>query len=119
MEVVNLEQKFSLFQDHWKPKLVGQVNDFAIKLVKFQGEFIWHYHEREDEVFLVVKGQLLIKLRDRDLRLNAGELVVIPHGVEHLPIAEEEAQILLLEPDSTLNTGNVQHEKTLTSLERV
>ena len=119
MEVVNLEQKFSLFQDCWNPRLVGEVNNFAIKLVKLQGEFVWHQHETEDEVFLVVKGKLLIKLRDRDLWLKEGELVVIPHGVEHLPIAQEEAQVLLLEPNTTVNTGDVQNERTRTQLGRI
>jgi mannose-6-phosphate isomerase-like protein (cupin superfamily) len=113
MNKVNLVQKFSLFQEHWSPKIVGELNESYVKLVKFNGEFVWHHHETEDELFLVVKGSLLIKLRDRDILLEEGEFVVIPKGVEHLPIAEEEAHVLLLEPKTTLNTGNVRDEKTV------
>jgi mannose-6-phosphate isomerase-like protein (cupin superfamily) len=113
MDKVNLAQKFSLFQDYWSPKIVGELNDSYVKLVKLKGEFIWHHHDAEDELFLVVKGSLLIKLRDRDILLEEGEFVVIPKGVEHLPIAEEEAHVLLLEPKTTLNTGNVRDEKTV------
>jgi mannose-6-phosphate isomerase-like protein (cupin superfamily) len=119
MEKVNLSQKFSLFQDYWSPKIAGQVNDSHVKLVKLKGEFIWHHHDAEDELFLVVKGRLLIRLRDRDIHLEEGEFVVIPRGVEHLPIAEEEAHILLLEPKSTLNTGNVRNARTVATLDRV
>jgi mannose-6-phosphate isomerase-like protein (cupin superfamily) len=117
MDKVNLTQKFSLFQEYWSPKIAGELNESYIKLVKLQGEFVWHHHEEEDELFLVVKGRLLIKLRDRDIFLEEGEFVIIPKGVEHLPIAEEEAYVLLLEPKSTLNTGNVRHEKTVDNLE--
>jgi mannose-6-phosphate isomerase-like protein (cupin superfamily) len=117
MDKVNLAQKFSLFQDYWSPKIVGELNDSYVKLVKLKGEFIWHHHETEDELFLVVKGNLLIKLRDRDILLEEGEFVVIPKGVEHLPIAEEEAHVLLLEPKTTLNTGNVYGEKTVENVE--
>ena len=119
MEKVNLAHKFSLFQDHWSPKIAGELNDSYVKLAKLKGEFVWHHHEVEDELFLVVKGRLLIKLRDRDIWLEEGEFVIIPRGVEHLPIAEEEAHVLLLEPKSTLNTGNVQNEKTVAELERI
>jgi mannose-6-phosphate isomerase-like protein (cupin superfamily) len=119
MEKVNLAHKFNLFQDYWSPKIVGELNDSYVKLVKLKGEFVWHHHETEDELFLVVKGRLLIKLRDRDLWLEKGEFVIIPRGVEHLPIAEKEAHVLLLEPKSTLNTGNVRSEKTVTDLERI
>jgi mannose-6-phosphate isomerase-like protein (cupin superfamily) len=119
MEKVNLAHKFNLFQDYWSPKIVGELNDSYVKLVKLQGEFVWHHHEAEDELFLVVKGRLLIKLRDRDLWLEKGEFFIIPRGVEHLPIAEKEAHVLLLEPKSTLNTGNVRSEKTVTDLERI
>ena len=119
MEIVNLSQKFSLFQDYWSPKIAGEINDSHVKLVKLKGEFVWHHHEAEDELFLVVKGRLLIKLRDRDIRLGEGEFVVIPRGVEHLPIAEEEAHVLLLEPKSTLNTGNVKNERTLAELQHI
>ncbi len=119
MDKVNLNQKFALFQDYWSPKIAGELNDSYIKLAKLKGEFVWHLHENEDELFLVVKGQLLIKLRDRDIHLKEGEFVVIPRGVEHLPIADEEVHVLLLEPKSTLNTGNVQNERTVTDLEWV
>ena len=119
MDKVNLVQKFSLFQDYWSPKIVGELNDSYVKLVKFKGEFVWHHHETEDELFLVVQGSLLIKLRDRDISLDEGEFVVIPKGVEHLPIADEEAHVLLLEPKTTLNTGNIGNERTVADLERI
>lgn len=119
MDKVNLAQKFSLFQEYWSPKIAGEINDSYVKLVKLKGEFAWHHHETEDELFLVVKGRLLIKLRDQDIFLEQGEFVIIPRGVEHLPIAEEEAHVLLLEPKTTLNTGNVRDEKTVADLERI
>lgn len=119
MEKVNLAQKFSRFQDHWSPKIVGDINDSYVKLVKLKGEFVWHQHETEDELFLVVKGRLLIKLRDQDILLEEGEFVIIPRGVEHLPIAEEEVHVLLLEPKTTLNTGNVENERTVADLEHI
>ena len=119
MEKVNLVQKFSRFQDHWSPKVVGEINDSHVKLVKFKGEFVWHHHETEDELFLVAKGSLLIKLRDQDIFLEEGEFIIIPRGVEHLPIANEEAHVLLLEPKTTLNTGNVDYERTVVDLERI
>ncbi len=119
MEKVNLAHKFSLFEDHWSPKIAGEINDSYLKLVKFKGEFVWHHHEEEDELFLVVKGRFLVKLRDRDIWLEEGEFVIVPRGVEHKPIAEEEALVLLLEPKSTLNTGNVQDEKTVADVERI
>ena len=113
MEKVIIAQKFSLFHEHWSPKIVGELNDSYVKLAKLKGEFVWHRHEMEDEPFLVVKGELLIKLRDRDIQLREGELVIIPRGVEHLPTAEEETHVLLLEPKSTVNTGNVQDKRTV------
>ncbi len=119
MEKVNLAHKFSLFEDHWSPKIAGEINDSYLKLVKFKGEFVWHHHEAEDELFLVVKGRFLVKLRDRDIWLEEGEFVIVPRGVEHKPIAEEEALVLLLEPKSTLNTGNVRDEKTAADLELI
>ena len=119
MEKVNLARKLSLFQDYWSPKIVGELNDSYVKLVKVKGEFVWHHHDSEDELFLVVKGSLLIRLPDRDVRLEEGELIIIPRGVEHLPVAEEEAHLLVLEPKSTLNTGNVQSERTVAELERI
>ena len=119
MEKVNLAHKFSLFEDHWSPKIAGELNDSYLKLVKFKGEFVWHHHEAEDELFLVVKGRFLVKLRGRDIWLEEGEFVIVPRGVEHKPIAEEEALVLLLEPKSTLNTGNVRDEKTVADVERI
>lgn len=117
IQPVNLAQKFSRFQEYWSPKITGELNDSYVKLVKLKGEFVWHHHEGEDELFLVVKGKLLIKLRDRDIWLEEGEFVIIPKGVEHLPIAEEEVHVLLLEPKTTLNTGNVQNERTVAEIE--
>ncbi len=119
MDKINLSQKFGLFQQYWSPKIAGELNDSYIKLAKLKGEFVWHRHEQEDELFLVVKGRLLIKLRDRDIHLEEGEFVIIPRGIEHLPIAEEEVHVLLLEPKTTLNTGDVQNERTVTDLEWV
>jgi len=111
--VINLAQKFELFQEYWNPKIVGELNDSYVKLVKLQGEFTWHHHDNEDELFLVVKGRLTIKLRDGELDMHEGEFAIIPRGVEHLPVAEQEAHVLLLEPKSTLNTGNVRNERTV------
>jgi mannose-6-phosphate isomerase-like protein (cupin superfamily) len=119
MDKVNLLEKFGSFQDLWTPKIAAEVNDHAIKLVKLQGEFVWHHHEREDELFLVVKGRLTIRFRDRDAVLEAGELLVVPRGVEHMPVAEEETWILLVEPIGTLNTGNVANDRTVAELERI
>jgi mannose-6-phosphate isomerase-like protein (cupin superfamily) len=105
--------KFNLFQQHWSPRIVGELNDSYVKLAKLKGEFVWHKHENEDELFLVVKGQLQIKLRDRDLWIKEGEFVIIPKGVEHCLVAAEEVQVMLLEPKSTLNTGDQQNERTV------
>jgi mannose-6-phosphate isomerase-like protein (cupin superfamily) len=113
VQVINLTQKLSLFQDHWNPRIVAELNDSYVKLAKLKGEFIWHHHENEDELFFIIKGRLLIRLRERDLWLNEGEFVVIPRGVEHMPVAAEEVQVMLLEPKSTSNTGNVQNERTV------
>jgi mannose-6-phosphate isomerase-like protein (cupin superfamily) len=119
MEKVNIAQKFSLFQDYWNPKIVGELNNSCVKLVKVKGEFIWHHHETEDELFLIVKGRLLVKLRDRDIWLEEGEFLIIPRGVEHLPIAEDEVHMLVFEPKSVLNTGNVRSEQTVTELQYI
>jgi len=119
IEKVNFTDKFSRISDYWKPKITGEINDSYIKLVKVKSEFVWHHHENEDELFLVVKGKLTIKLRDQDIALDEGEFVIIPRGVEHCPIAEEEAHVLLLEPKTTLNTGNVSNERTVADLERI
>ncbi len=112
-KIINLANKFNLFQEPWHPKIVGELNDSYVKLAKLKGKFVWHQHDHEDELFLVIKGTLVIKLRDQELTIHEGEFVVIPKGVEHLPVAEEEVQVFLLEPKSTLNTGNVQNEKTI------
>jgi len=119
MEKVNLAQKFGLFDDLWAPKIVAELNGQAVKLAKLQGEFIWHHHDVEDELFLVAKGRLLIQFHDRDVLLEEGDLIVVPAGVEHRPVAEEEAHVLLFEPKTTLNTGNVQDERTVTEVERI
>jgi len=119
MEKVNLAQKFSLFDDYWHPRIAGDLNDSHIKLVKVKGEFVWHHHDSEDELFLVVKGRLLMKLHDGDIWLEEGEFLVVPRGVEHCPFAPEEAHLLLLEPQGTLNTGNVQNERTVAQVERI
>ncbi len=119
MEKVNLAQKFALFNEHWSPRIVGEVQDMHVKLVKLKGEFVWHLHEHEDEMFFVVRGPLLIKFRDRDVWLDEGEFLIIPRGIEHLPVAEEEVQVMLFEPKGTLNTGNVQGERTVADLERI
>lgn len=113
MDVINLSQKFSLFQEHWSPRIVGELNDSYVKLAKLQGEFVWHKHDHEDELFLVVKGRLQIRLRERDLWIGEGEFVVIPKGVEHCPVAVEEVHVVLLEPKSTVNTGDERNERTV------
>ncbi len=116
---VNLAEKLNLFNKYWSPKIVGEVNESYVKLVKLKGEFVWHHHEREDELFLVLKGRLLMKFRDRDVWVNEGEFIIVPRGVEHMPVAEEEVHVLLLEPKTTLNTGNVENERTLHELQRI
>jgi len=120
IQKISLADKFTSFSEHWSPKLVGEVNDMAVKLAKLKGAFEWHHHEHEDELFLVVKGELIIQLRDQDdIVLREGECVVIPRGVDHLPIANEEAHVLLFEPKTTLNTGNTVNERTVRELERI
>ena len=112
MNKINLADKFGLFNEYWSPKIVGELNGSYIKLAKLKGEFDWHHHENEEEMFLVVKGELIIKFRDEDIAINAGEFIVIPRGVEHLPVAPEEVYVMLIEPKETLNTGNIINEKT-------
>jgi mannose-6-phosphate isomerase-like protein (cupin superfamily) len=119
MDKVNLREKFARFSNHWSPKIAGELNGQQVKLVKFRGEFVWHHHDHEDEMFLVVKGRFRMEFRDRHVWLEEGEFLIVPRGVEHRPVAEEEAHVLLFEPASTLNTGNVRNERTLTDLERV
>ncbi|MFQ6012830.1 MAG: cupin domain-containing protein [Thermoplasmata archaeon] len=112
MESVNLAEKFASFRAYWRPKIVGEVNDVHVKLVKVKGEFVWHHHKAEDELFLVVRGRMRLQLRDGEVSLEAGEMAVVPRGVEHRPVAEEEAHVLLIEPKSTRNTGNVRGDRT-------
>jgi mannose-6-phosphate isomerase-like protein (cupin superfamily) len=121
MEVrkVNLRQKFGEFRDRWSPKIAGEVNDSYVKLVKFQGPFVWHKHDGEDEMFLVVRGRFTMRLRDRDLVVEENEFVIVPKGVEHCPVADEEAEVLLFEPKTTLNTGDVRNERTIENLDRI
>ena len=119
MEKVNLREKFSQFSEHWSPRIAGELNGQMVKLSKFQGPFIWHHHENEDELFLVVKGRFRMELRDRTIELEEGEFLIVPRGVEHRPVADEEVHVLLFEPASTLNTGNVENERTVHELQRV
>jgi mannose-6-phosphate isomerase-like protein (cupin superfamily) len=118
-EKVSLFEKFGSFDEQWSPRIAGEVNDAAVKLVKLKGEFLWHHHENEDEMFLVVRGRLTIRLRGRDVVLEENEFLIVPKGVEHMPVAAEEAWVMLFEPKTTLNTGNVVNERTVSNLERV
>ena len=113
IEKVNLTEKLSRFDEHWSPKVVAELNGQYVKVVKFQGEYPWHFHETEDELFLVVKGRFNLRFRDRVVELSEGEFCVVPRGVEHSPSAEEEAHVVLFEPASTRNTGNVDHDYTI------
>ena len=119
MEKVNIRQKLSQFHDHWSPKIVGELNGQQVKLVKFQGEFVWHHHDNEDELFLVVRGRFRMDFSDRQVWLEEGELLIVPRGVEHRPVAPEEVHVLLFEPASTLNTGNVTDELTVREPDRL
>ena len=112
LDVINLEDKFGKFGDHWSPKILAKLNDYHVKAVKLLGEFVWHKHDETDELFLVTKGSLLIRFRDRDVTLGPGDLLVVPRGVEHLPIAEQECEVLLIEPAGTLNTGDAGGART-------
>ena len=111
MKKVNLAEKFTLINEHWRPKVVGELNGQEVKLVKFVGEFPWHHHEHEDEMFLAVKGNFRIEFRDKTVELTPGEFVIVPHGVEHRPVAETEVEVLLFEPKNVLNTGNIENER--------
>ena len=119
MEKINLAEKLALIQDHWSPRVVAELNGQQVKLVKLQGTFVWHHHEAEDELFLVVSGRLRMDFRDREVWLEPGEMIVVPRGVEHRPHADDEVEVLLFEPASTLNTGNVRNERTVEQLQRV
>ena len=119
IDKVSLGEKFALFSDLWSPKVVGELNGQYVKLVKFSGPFTWHHHDAEDEMFLVVKGRFRMEFRDRDVWLEEGEFIVVPRGVEHRPVADEEVHVLLFEPATTLNTGNVTNERTVETLDRL
>jgi mannose-6-phosphate isomerase-like protein (cupin superfamily) len=119
MEKVSIKEKFSQFSDHWNPRIIGELNGQLVKAAKLKGEFIWHHHEHEDEMFLVMKGKLKMEFRDKVVEVREGEFIIVPHGVEHKPVAEEEVELLLFEPASTLNTGNIENEKTKKTLEKI
>jgi len=119
MDKINIADKLSLIHEHWKPHIAGELNGQLVKLVKFQGEFVWHHHDNEDEMFLVVKGRFRMEFHDRHEWIEEGEFIVVPRGIEHRPVADEECWLLLFEPASTLNTGNVMNELTQPDLERV
>jgi len=115
MEKVRLVSKFASFSEHWSPKIVGELNGQHVKVVKFVGEFVWHHHDHEDEMFLVHRGRFRMELRDRAIELEAGDFLIVPRGVEHRPVADEEVEVVLFEPAGTLNTGNVESERTVRS----
>lgn len=119
MHTINLNDKFSRFSEHWSPKILGEVNDCTIKAVKLKGEFVWHHHDAEDEMFLVIKGTLRMKFREHEAVVREGEFIIVPRGVEHLPVADEEVHLVLIEPKTALNTGNLQNERTVAQLERI
>jgi mannose-6-phosphate isomerase-like protein (cupin superfamily) len=119
MEKVNLAAAFARIDDHWQPRIAGELNGQHVKLVKFQGPFVWHHHEHEDELFLVVRGAFRMELRDRTIELGAGDFLIVPRGVEHRPVADEEVEVLLFEPVGTLNTGNVRNERTVAEPRRI
>jgi mannose-6-phosphate isomerase-like protein (cupin superfamily) len=114
MEKINLAEKLALITEHWRPKVVGELNGHEVKLVKFRGMFVWHHHEREDELFLGVRGRFRVEFRDHVVEVGPGELIIVPHGVEHRTVADHEAEVLVFEPAGTRNTGNVEHP-TLTA----
>ena len=119
MDKVNIYEKLAAFSEHWRPKIVGRLNGQLVKLVKFRGEFVWHHHDAEDELFLVVSGRFRMDFEDRQQWIEEGEFIIVPRGVEHRPVAEEEAAVLLFEPESTLNTGNQRNEFTAEVLEQI
>jgi mannose-6-phosphate isomerase-like protein (cupin superfamily) len=119
MDKINLLEKFNLFNENWSPKIIGELNGQQVKLEKFKGEFVFHHHDNEDELFMVVKGKFKMEYRDKTVEVNEGEIIIVPRGVEHKPVADEEVWVMLFEPGSTLNTGNVANEKTKTQLETI
>ena len=119
MQKVNLQAKFGLFDEHWSPKVIGELNGQAVKIAKVKGEFVWHDHAHEDELFYILKGQLRMEFRDKTIMLNEGEMLIVPRGVEHRPIAEEEVWLMLFEPIETKHTGDVEHELTQKEVQRL
>jgi len=119
MNKINMKEKLELIDKYWEPKIIGEANDSYVKLAKFKNEFVWHTHENEDEMFYVIKGELTIKFRDRNVVLNEHECIIIPKGIEHMPYAEEEVHVMLIEAKTTLNTGNIKNEKTVKDLETI
>jgi mannose-6-phosphate isomerase-like protein (cupin superfamily) len=119
MDKVNLKETFARFDDAWHPRIVGDVNDMQVKVARMRGEFMWHHHVNEDEMFLVVRGTLLMRFRDREVRVEPGEFLIVPRGVEHLPVAVDECEVMMIEPRTTLNTGNLVNERTVPELERL
>jgi mannose-6-phosphate isomerase-like protein (cupin superfamily) len=122
MEKITPQQKLTLISDYWNPKIIGELNEFAVKIVKIKGEFVWHHHDLEDELFFVIKGRLLMQVREeheQNIWVEEGEFIIIPHGIEHRPVAEEETHLMLLEPKTTVNTGNVQSERTVIRVEHI
>ncbi len=119
MEKINLAEKFSLFKEHWSPKIVGELNGQMVKLVKFKGPFVLHHHDHEDELFYVVKGSFDMEFEDKTVTIREGEFIIVPRGIEHRPNAQNECEVMLFEPGTTLNTGNVENERTLTKLQHL
>ncbi len=119
MEKVNIAEKLSQFTDHWNPRIIGELNGQHVKAVKLKGEFIWHHHDYEDELFFVVKGTLKMEFRGKTVFIKPGEFIIVPRGVEHKPVAEEEVELLLFEPASTLHTGNIKNERTRENLQTI
>lgn len=119
MDKVNLQEKLASFNDYWNPRIVGELNGQYVKLAKFKGEFVWHKHDHEDEMFMVVKGKFKIEFRDKTVELNEGEFIIVPKGIEHKPVADEEVEVMLFEPNTTLNTGNTRGELTKDTLEKI
>ena len=119
MKAINVIEKFRLFDDHWNPKIIGELNSQEVKLAKLKGEFVWHNHEVEDELFFIIKGTLIIEFKENTVELNQGEMLIVPKGVDHRPIAVEEVWIMLFEPANTKHTGNVKHELTVEKYERI
>lgn len=119
MDKININEKLDLFEEYWSPKIIGEVNESYVKVAKLKGEFLWHIHENEDEMFYVLRGSLIIRFRDKDVIINEGEFLIIPKGIEHMPVAEEEVHVMLIEAKTTLNTGDVRNERTVEILEKI